>query len=294
MDYLRGEQARGCCRLLNTEGMDGGCGYYKCQFGGAPRCRSEQPQQRRSRIAHGESIKRDCQCRFRVSQTEEQRNCVPEVCTIRSYEHRHINSNGTICHGPEDPDVDVHARLEREPFLTEDCRRMLGSFLLRYPDASTESCIIEVQRWLVGRGVVILQDADREQGTEPGDSKEYEERASLLLEQNRPRDWFVGPKDIHNVRSNVARSAWKFCEDEAASVEALLRERPQDLFFNQRQRTRTSAADGLPEDEQPFVVGIMNLLMLAWAVKWGHGRPFVIDSTFGTNSHVRLAYHHGR
>ena len=76
----------------------------------------------------------------------------------RSYEHRHINSQGILCHGPGAPDVELHARLAREPFLTEDCRRMLSSFLLRFPDASTEAAINEVHRWLVGRVIVLLRD----------------------------------------------------------------------------------------------------------------------------------------
>ena len=75
----------------------------------------------------------------------------------RSYEHRHINSQGILCHGPGAPDVELHARLAREPFLTEDCRRMLSSFLLRFPDASTEAAINEVHRWLVGRVVAAAR-----------------------------------------------------------------------------------------------------------------------------------------
>ena len=81
--------------------------------------------------------------------------------------------------------------------MTEDCRRLLIDFLLRYPDASNESAISEVLRWLVGRVVIELRDereaaavlATPRTGGEDGDQSYLKEEATQILEQDPPRDW---------------------------------------------------------------------------------------------------------
>ena len=73
-------------------------------------------------------------------------------------------------------------------------------------------------------------------------------------------------------------------EDEGCSVEALAQRRRAEVFFYQEQKTKPSSVDGLPEDVQPFAIGLMDEDMIRWAVKYGHDRPLIVDGTFGTNS----------
>jgi hypothetical protein len=84
---------------------------------------------------------------------------------------------------------------------------MLSSFLLRFPDASTEAAINEVHRWLVGRVIVLLRDTSESspqagpsgalsltpRGEDRGEDadllEEHKQKAASIIEQSRPRDW---------------------------------------------------------------------------------------------------------
>ena len=95
-------------------------------------------------------------------------------------------------------------RLKREPFLTEDCWRLLIDFLLRYPDASNDATISEVHRWLVGRVFIELRDEREAEGLEgsaaapsalgrmgdrDGNQGDLKAEASWILDLDPPRDW---------------------------------------------------------------------------------------------------------
>lgn len=104
--------------------------HFLCNFGpedfssNLPEVREKQPGKRRSKVQHGESVKRGCQARFSVTVRKGQ----PEVAEIRVYGKNHTNQAGEICHGPE---CKAAGRHHTDPRLSEECNHFVRSLLLQ-------------------------------------------------------------------------------------------------------------------------------------------------------------------
>lgn len=93
-----------------------------------------------------------------------------------------------------------------------------------------------------------------------------------------PRDFYLSPKDVSNIRQGLDEAEWKFDKDEAMSLRLWAQENANNvLVYNER-----ATASNI--DISPFQMAVSTNEQIQLAVKYGKNRPFLLDSTFGTNS----------
>lgn len=104
--------------------------HYHCNFGpedhsnNLPEVKEKQAGKRRSKVQHGESVKRGCQARFSVTV----RKCQPEVAELKVFEKSHLRKDESVCHGT---DCTAEGRHHTNPYLSDDCKQFVRSLLLQ-------------------------------------------------------------------------------------------------------------------------------------------------------------------
>jgi hypothetical protein len=104
--------------------------HYHCNFGpedqsnNLPNVKEKQSGKRRSKVEHGESVKRGCQAGFSVTV----RKIRPEVAEIKLSSKAHCNKSGQVCHGAE---CIAEGRHHTDPYLSTECKDFVRGLLLQ-------------------------------------------------------------------------------------------------------------------------------------------------------------------
>lgn len=88
-------------------------------------------------------------------------------------------------------------------------------------------------------------------------------------------DYYLTIKDIANIRRSIDGLEWKFDGDQAQCLREFARANPELVLCYQEYD---------PDTSTPFFIGVTTSDLLDVAVRYGHGRPASIDSTFATNN----------
>jgi hypothetical protein len=89
------------------------------------------------------------------------------------------------------------------------------------------------------------------------------------------RDDCLNSKDVANISQTIDGLDWKYDPDQARSLHAFAAAVPEHVLHYQPQDSTT---------DQPFQMVFSKPSMLKLLVEHGHGRPLLMDSTFGTNN----------
>lgn len=89
------------------------------------------------------------------------------------------------------------------------------------------------------------------------------------------RDHYLTTKDVYNIAQSLSGLDWKYSPDQAESLRCFASHRPEYVLHYQPLKSSIG---------QPFEMVFSKPGLIALLVKYGHGRPVMMDSTFGTNN----------
>lgn len=89
------------------------------------------------------------------------------------------------------------------------------------------------------------------------------------------RDYYLGMQDVRNIAARTDGLDWKYDADQAQSLRYFSQHRTEDVLHYQEMRTSTDTA---------FEIAVSTPQTMLMLVKFGHKRPLIMDSTFGTNN----------
>lgn len=98
---------------------------------------------------------------------------------------------------------------------------------------------------------------------------------TLQGEQGLDADYYLTTKDIFNMRRSIEGLEYQFCSDQATSMREFKNANPELVLCYQEYD---------PATDTPFFIGVTTPDLLDVAVRFGHGRPASMDSTFATNN----------
>lgn len=97
--------------------------------------------------------------------------------------------------------------------------------------------------------------------------------------QSMPRDFHLNAKDIANIQIGYRHVQQRWGKDEHTSLRLWKEENADNVLVYTE---RPTAVNG---DVLPFQIAVSTPEQIQLMVKYGKGRPFLLDSTSGTNSH---------